>query len=476
MDAKLKRETRQGVLWSAVQRFSTQGLQFLITLVMARKLTPEDYGIIGMLGIFIAVSSVFIDSGFINALTRKQDRTQTDICTVFYFNIAIALLAYTILFFSAPLIASFYEMPVLTPVVRAFAIILIINSFSAVQATLMTIRLDFKTQANIAVISISISGIIGIILAYRGFTYWALVIQTISSSIISTFLYWYHSSWRPSLLFSKESFKSMFSFGSKLLVSSLIDSIYNNVYALVIGKVFSAKTLGNYSRAESYANFPSISLTGIMQRVTYPVLCKMQDDEQQLAHIYRKFLKLSAFVIFPMMMGLSALAYPFIVIIIGEQWTFSATLLQILCFSLMWYPIQAINLNLLQVKGRTDLSLRVEIIKKIVGVIILCISCPFGIIAMCVSRIIFSCICLIINTYYTGKLLGLGLLLQLKDLLPTLLISLSMFFLIYTISHFTANIWLQMLFGTITGLLYYPAVSYVFNKSEFLSFLSLIKR
>ena len=165
--------------------------------------------------------------------------------------------------------------------------------------------------------------------------------------------------------------------------------------------MFSAKTLGNYSRAESYANFPSISLTGIMQRVTYPVLCKMQDDEQQLAHIYRKFLKLSAFVIFPMMMGLSALAYPFIVIIIGEQWTFSATLLQILCFSLMWYPIQAINLNLLQVKGRTDLSLRVEIIKKIVGVIILCISCPFGIIAMCVSRIIFSCICLIINTYYT---------------------------------------------------------------------------
>lgn len=476
MDEQLKKETKKGVIWSAVQRFSTQGIQFLTTLVMARMLTPAEYGTIGMLGIFLAISSVFIDSGFVNALTRKQDRTHADICTVFFFNITISFVAYWVLFFAAPLVAAFYNMPELKLVLRILGLSLILNSFSAVQATLLTINLDFKVQARITVIALIVSAIVGIILAYNGFSYWALVAQTLVSCSISTLLFWHYSKWRPTLTFSIKSFKEMFSFGSKLLASSLLDSIYGNLYSMVIGKVYSASTLGNYTRAESYANFPSISVTGIMQRVTYPVLCKLQGNEQELANTYRSFIKISAFIIFPLMMLLSAFAYPFIIIIIGKQWEFSAAMLQILCFSLMWYPIQTINLNLLLVKGRSDLSLRLEIIKKILGVVILCVAIPLGIIALCYSRIVMSLLSLVVNTFYTGKLINHGFIDQMIDLLPTILISFGMWGIIMFTNTFSPNLLIQVAVGLPVGGAFYVIASFIFNRKVFNTFLYLFKR
>ena len=476
MDETLKKETKKGVMWSAVQRFSTQGIQFLTTLIMARMLTPTEYGTIGMLSIFLAISSVFIDSGFVNALTRKHDRTHADICTVFFFNITISVFFYWILFFTAPFIAAFYNMPELILVLRIVGLSLILNSFSAVQATLLTINLDFKVQARVTIIALIISSIVGIIMAYQGCSYWALVAQTLISCSISAILYWYYSKWRPTLLFSIQSFKELFGFGWKLLVSSLIDSTYGNLYSMVIGKVFSASALGNYSRAESYANFPSISLTGIMQRVTYPVLCRLQTDEQELTSTYRSFIKISAFVIFPLMMMLSALAYPFIILLIGKQWEISAAMLQILCFSLMWYPIQAINLSLLLVKGRSDLSLRLEIIKKIIGVVILCITIPMGIIALCYSRIVMSVLSLFVNTYYTGKLINHGFTSQMTDLLPTILISFGMWAIIMYTNTFTSNLLLQSVIGLPIGATFYIICSLLFNRKEFNTFLFLFKR
>ena len=245
---------------------------------------------------------------------------------------------------------------------------------------------------------------------------------------------------------------------------------------MVIGKTFSASVLGNYSRAESYANFPSISMTGIMQRVTYPVLCRLQNNEKELANIYRSFIKISAFIIFPMMMLLSAFAYPFIIIIIGKQWEFSATMLQILCFSLMWYPIQAINLSLLLVKGRSDLSLRLEIIKKIIGVTLLCIAIPMGIIALCYSRIVMSLLSLVVNTYYTGKLINHGFIDQLIDLLPTILISFGMWGTIMFTNAFYSNYFIQIIIGGPIGIAFYIIASLIFNKKEFNTFLYLFKR
>lgn len=476
MDKALKEQTKKGVIWSAVQRFSTQGLQFVITLFMARLLTPEEYGTIGMLSIFLAISSVFIDCGFVNALTRKQNRTHTDICTVFFFNITISIVTYLVLFGSAPAIATFYNMPELQLVLRVIGFSLILNSFSAVQATLLTIQLNFKTQTKITITALIISATVGIVMAYYNFSYWALVVQALVSSFVSTLLFWFHSKWRPSLIFSIQSFKEMFNFGSKLMASSLLDSIYGNLYSMVIGKVFSAKTLGNYSRAESYANFPSISLTGIIQRVTYPVLCRLQDNEQELTQTYRSFIKLSAFIIFPLMMILSALAFPFIIFIIGNQWEFSATILQILCFSLMWYPIQAINLSLLLVKGRSDLSLRLEIIKKIIGVTILFTAIPMGIIALCYSRIVMSLISLIINTYYTGKLIRHGFLDQMIDLLPTVIISFGMWGIVMYLNTLNTDLLIQAIIGLPVGVTFYLIASFLFNRKVMLLFFYLFKR
>lgn len=476
MDEELKQQTKKGVIWSAVQRFSMQGTQFLITIILANFLSPADYGTVGMLSIFIAISSVIIDGGFISALTRKIDRTHADICTVFYFNISISIISYCILFLIAPLVGQFYNMPELCPVLRVIGLSLIISSFSAVQATLLTIKLDFKTQTTITIISLVSSAIIAIILAYKGFSYWALVAQAIVSSIINTTLYWYYSSWRPSFIFSKKSFNDMFGFGSKLLIQALIDNTYKNIYPLVIGKVFSASALGNYSRAESYANFPSVSLTGIMQRVTYPVLCKIQDDDKELANAYRKFLKLSAFIIFPLMAGLSSLSYPFIVLLIGENWAECVPMLQLLCFALMWYPVHAINLNLLLVKGRSDLSLKLEVIKKIMGIGILCIAVPFGIMALCWSCIFSSILSLFINTYYTGKLIHLGFIRQIKDLSPTLIISIIMWGIIMFTNTYITSPLAQIVSSIPIGVVVYLALSFFFNKNELQTALSIIRK
>lgn len=476
MSESLKGKTAKGVLWSSVERFSTQGVQFVIMIIMARLLTPKDYGLIGMLAIFLAVSQSLIDSGFSQALIRKQQRTETDNSTVFYFNLAVGVVLYLLLFLCAPWVADFYDTPELTAVMRVVCLGVIINSLAVVQRALLTVNIDFKTQAKASFSAALISGCAGIGLAYSGYGVWALVVQQLLNLGINTGLLWLFSSWRPKWLYSWQSFHELFAFGSKLLASGLLGTLYNNIYTIVIGKLFSAGSLGHYTRAQHFAEFPSSNLTGIMQRVTYPVLCSIQEDDQRLENVYRKFLKLSAFVVFPLMLGLSAVAHPFIWVTIGEQWEFCAVLLQILCFSMMWYPIHAINLNLLQVKGRSDLFLRLEIIKKILGISVLCITAPFGLIWMCYGQIFNSLVALVINTYYTGKLIHIGFLKQMRDLLPTLLLSLSMFALVLYVNRFIDAVLWKLVAGTLIGALYYVSCSILFRFSELKEILSLTKK
>lgn len=476
MSESLKGKTAKGVLWSSVERFSTQGVQFVIMIIMARLLTPKDYGLIGMLAIFLAVSQSLIDSGFSQALIRKQQRTETDNSTVFYFNLAVGVVLYLLLFLCAPWVADFYDTPELTAVMRVVCLGVIINSLAVVQRALLSVNIDFKTQAKASFSAALISGCIGIGLAYSGYGVWALVVQQLLNLGINTGLLWLFSSWRPKWLYSWQSFRELFAFGSKLLASGLLGTLYSNIYTIVIGKLFSASNLGHYTRAQHFAEFPSSNLTGIMQRVTYPVLCSIQEDDKRLEKVYRKFLKLSAFVVFPLMLGLSAVAHPFIWVTIGYQWEFCAVLLQILCFSMMWYPIHAINLNLLQVKGRSDLFLRLEIIKKILGISVLCITAPFGLIWMCYGQIFNSLVALVINTYYTGKLIHIGFLKQMRDLLPTLLLSLSMFALVLYVNRFIDAVLWKLVAGTLIGALYYVSCSILFRFSELKEILSLTKK
>ncbi|MDE6794735.1 MAG: lipopolysaccharide biosynthesis protein [Muribaculaceae bacterium] len=477
MVESLKNKTVKGTIWSTLERFSVQGIQFVVMIIMARILTPEDYGLVGMLAIFIAISQSLIDSGFSQALIRKQDRSEIDNSTVFYFNIGVGIVLYFILFFSAPLIAKFYNEPLLIPITRAIGLSLVFNSLVVVQRALLTIRLDFKTQAKASFAGAIISGVVGIWMAHTGYGVWAIVWQQLTNLGIITILLWLLSHWKPIWAYSWKSFRELFSFGSKLLASGLLDTIYRNLYLIVIGKVFKASDLGYYTRAHQFTDFASSNITGIFQRVTYPVLCTIQDDDTRLADVYRRLLKTSAFIIFPLMMGLAAVAKPMIISFLTEKWLFSAVLIQILCFSQMWYPVHAINLNLLQVKGRSDLFLKLEVIKKILGVVMLCITLPFGLIAMCWGMLANSVIALIINTHYTGQLIHLGFLIQMRDLLPTLLLSLGVGVVVYfTVTLCPFNSWLLLSMGVIEGIILYIGIAKILRFPEFSELFSIIRR
>lgn len=474
-EQSLKQKTFNGMLWSATDRFASTGISFVFNLLIARILIPEDYGIVAMLGIFMAICQCFIDSGFGAALIRKTDRTEADFNTVFYFNLAVSLVAYGLLFLSAPLIARFYAQPLLVKVTRLVGLNLIINALAAIQNTKLTIDINFKSRALISLISIIFTGSIGLFLAYKGYGVMALVFQGLASSTIRSILLWAIVRWRPRLLFSVKSFKEMFAFGSSLLASGLLDTIYNNVYTLVIGKVFSPAKLGNYSRADSLAQFPSAGIMSVLQSVSYPVLSSIQDDEERLRASYKKFLNLSAFVIFPLMIGFAAVADPFIRLCLTDKWEAAIPMMQILCFALMWYPIHAINLNILQVKGRSDYFLRLEIIKKCIGVATLCVTIPMGLMAMCFGRIFTSVICLPLNTYYTKKLIDYGFIAQMKNMMHIIILSIVMGAVVLGLVHILPNAYLRLGIGIPAGMLIYIAGAILFKFPEWTDLWGIVK-
>lgn len=462
----LKNKTVKGVVWSSVERFSVQGVQFLVMLVIARLLDPKDFGLVGMLAIFLAVAQSLIDSGFSQALIRKQDRTEVDNSTVFYFNIVVSAVLYLILYAIAPWVSDFYNEPQLCSLMRVLCLVVIVNSFAVVQRAIYTASINFKTQAKASFIAALASGLVGVWMAYNGYGVWTLVWQQLLNAGINTLLLWIYSNWYPRWVYSWESFRELFAFGSKLLASGLLDTLYTNIYLLVIGKIFNAASLGYYTQADRFTKLPSSNITGILQRVTYPVLCSIQDDDERLREDYRKLLRLSAFIIFPMMCLLAGVAYPLVELLIGEKWRFAATLIIPLSFTMMWWPIHAINLNLLQVKGRSDLFLRLEIIKKIIGVTVLVLSIPFGLLFMCYAGIVTSILCLVINTYYTGKLIQVGFLMQMKDLSGTLIISIAIFVVTYFLTLLSENVIIQLMLAVLTSAVLFVSTVYLLKFKE----------
>jgi O-antigen/teichoic acid export membrane protein len=462
----LKQKTATGLKWSTIESFSSKGISFVIGIIIARILSPSDYGIIGMILIFTEVSSVFINGGFSAALIRKQNRTDVDLSTVFYYNVAVSIFFYFILFLLAPFIANFYKTAILTSIIRVVGLNIVIGALGSIQSTILNIAIDFKTQTKITVITLIFTGTIGITMAYNGFGVWALVFQGLATTFLSTGLLWAFIGWKPKLVFSFDSFKELFGFGSKLMLSGLLDTIYRNIYEVVIGKKFTSAELGFFTRAKGLAQLPSSNITNIIQRVTFPVLSEMQDNITQLGNNYRKLLKMSAFVIFPLMMLLFGLAEPLIIILLTDKWLPAVPLLQVLCFSYMFYPIHAINLNLLQVKGRSDLFLRLEIIKKTLTTIVLFVTAPFGVLVMCYGIIFTSVLALIINTHYTGKLINVGFFKQIKDISPIFIVSFITGFLAYFPSLILTGSYFQLLFGGILGALFFIGASFLFKFSE----------
>lgn len=414
----LRGQSLSGIKWSAIERFGIQGIQFVIGLILARLLTPSDYGIVGMVAIFMAIAQTIIDSGFSKALIQKQDRTEVDFSTTFFFNIVVGLVCYLILFVSSPFIASFFNEPVLKDVLRVLAINLFLNSLAVVPVAKLTIKVDFKTQSKASIISTLLSGAIGIFSAYRGLGVWALVAQSVSHSFFNVLLLWFYLRWKPQWMYSWASFRSLFGYGGNILIASIISTIYDNINTLVIGKFYTPKDLGYFTRGQQFPTLLSSNLTSVVQRVTFPILSKIQDDDDRLASVYRDFIKISSLGIFFLLVFLASIAEPLVAVLLTDKWINAVIYLQVFCYALMFDHISLINLNFLYVKGKTNLVLRLEIIKKCIAFLILIASIPFGVLAICCSKVIYTQIAIIINTYYTGKFLNLGYLKQLKDYVP----------------------------------------------------------
>ena len=473
MSESLQQKTFSGVVWGFISNFSMQLFSFVQGIIMARILIPSDYGLIAMVGVFSAVAALLVDSGFASALIRKKTKTDIDYSTVFDINVVMSFIITLILCGVSGLIADFYNQPILSKIVCLNALQIFFGSFISVQGVKMSADLRFR-EKNIAQIVVRVStGLVGIVMALTGFGIWSLIYPGFLAIPINMAFYWHYQHWFPGIRFSGKSFKELFGFGSKLLASGLLDTIYNNIYPIIIGKLFSAKDLGYYTRATGYSNLPSTTVTGILASVAFPVLCDIQGDNERLQGAYRKLLRLSAFVVFPIMIGLAALARPLILVMITAKWEPSVAYLQILCFALMWYPIHALNLNLLQVKGRSDLFLRLEIIKKIIGVSIIFIASSFGVLAMCVGSVISSLLCLFLNTYYTGKYINLSFWYQMKDLIPSLFYSLSMGGLIWVISLFIPYNGIKLLVCIPLGIAYYFLIAYL-TKSSDLAYMKII--
>lgn len=471
----LRKKTSKGLFWNSIHNFSMSGIQFLLMLFMARLLTPEDYGTVGLLTVFLTISRVFIDSGFSSALIRKKDRTQTDLSTVFFFNIGMSSVCYLIIFIASPFIAQFYERPELSMTLRVMALSLIVSSLNSIQIAVLNYTMQFKKQAFISITQTFVSGIFGLILAYFGFGVWALVLQSLSRDVLGLFFYWLQCPWIPSRVFSKQSFKELFGFGSKVLATRLLESIYGSIHTIIIGRCFSPSALGNYSRAKHWASFPSTNLVNILTNVTFASMAQIQDDNERLQKVYRKMIKTTAFFIFPAMFGLSAISHPLIIFTVGEKWSFCAQILLIISFTYMIAPIRRLNVNLLQVKGRSDLSLKLSIIQKVISMTILLISVPYGMLFLCSMGILTSVFMLICNTYYTGKLIDLGFIKQLKDIMPSLVLSGIMFACVYfAISFFSMPI-VQICVGVVVGLLTYAIPAYLLKLEEFQEGILLIK-
>lgn len=419
----LKQKTINGLTWSFIDNTAKLGLTFIVGIILARLLTPREFGLIGMITIFIALASSFVNSGFSQALIRKQDCTQADYSTIFYFNLIVGLVFYIILFFTAAPISRFFNEPLLKPMVRVLGLGIIINAFTLIQTTRLTKQINFKLQTKISIIATLFSGIIGIGMAYAGYGVWSLVFKTIVGFLLSSVFLWYWNKWKPSLIFSITSFKELFSFGSKLLVSGLIDTIYTNVYYLIIGKYFSAVELGYYTRAQQFQNLPSSNMQGIISRVSYPVLTSIQNDIPRLREAYKKLIRSTMLITFVLMLGMAAVARPMVLTLIGDKWEPSIIYLQMLCFVGMFYPLHALNLNMLQVQGRSDLFLRLEIIKKILAVPVIILGVFFGIKAMIIGMLLLSIIAYFLNSYWSGSFIGYSFIAQIMDIFPSFLLA-----------------------------------------------------
>lgn len=451
MSQSLKEKTINGVGWSFGGSVASYGIQFAVGIVLARMLSPEEYGLIGVITIFITIFNGIVDSGFTSALIRKNDATEKDYNTAFITNLSFSIILFWALYSCAPYIANFFENQQLVALTRVMGLSLVINALSMIQTALLTKDIDFKTQTKCSVYSSLLSGIVGVTMAFCGLGVWALVGQQLSKGAFNTVFLWLFRHWRPNFTFSIQSFKGLWNYGWKLLVSGILNNLWNQLYQVVVGRVYNPITLGYYTKAHEYVNLVSQNLNSVVQKVSFPALSKLQDDDTILRLGYQRVIRVTMLVTFVLIFGLAACGKQFILVLIGEKWLPCVPFLQIICFQMVLYPLHALNLNALQVKGRSDLFLKLEIIKKFVGVIPILLGVYVGIYSMLVASVFTGVISYYLNAYYTAPLLGYGIKEQVKDILPSLGIAITMAIPVFAMNYIHLNSFILLPLQIVVG-------------------------
>lgn len=475
MSKSLKDKTVKGTFWSAADAFLGHGVLLLVGIVLARLLTPEDYGLIGIITIFTTVMHGIMDSGFSSALIRRPEVTDDDYNTLFIFNLSISVALYGLLFAGAPWIAWFFGRPQLLLLVRAMGLILIFQSLCIVHETILKRRIDFKTRTKASFISAVSSGMIGIGMAFAGFGVWSLVGQQLSRQIIYSSYLWIINRWHPTLSFSTKSLQYMWGFGWKLLVSGLLNNLWAELKKVVVSKFYSPAMLGQYSKAGEFAKIFSANFTAIIQRVTYPVLSQVQSDKDRLLSAYRRIIKTTMFITVICMFFLGAIAEPLFYCLIGPKWHIAATFLPLICISRSIYPLQAINLNLLKVQERTDIFLYLEIAKKTILIIPLLIGAFIGIYWMLIASIGTSIIAFFLNSYYSGKAIGYTSWMQLKDIAPSYGIAIAIVLSVYFMKYLPISYWIVLPMQILTGALVFFLICHFTKPEEYSLVLDILK-
>lgn len=468
---EIRKQTLTGMKWTAIEKFSIQGVTFVIGIVLARLLDPSDFGLVGMLSIFLAISQTLIDGGFSNALVRKLDCSNEDYSTAFYTNVIMSLVCVGVIYVGAPWIADFFHQPILSTLARVYSINLFLGSFTCIQYAKLTHELNFRFQAKINFISSFVSGLAGIMLAFLGYGIWSLVWQSLMASIVRIIILYSCVRWWPGFRFSKESFNDLFGYGSKMMVSSLLHTVYCEMTTIFIGRFYSAAALGKYSRGTGMISMPLNTVSSIVQKVSFPIFAKLQNEDEKLIAVYRKYSSLFSVIVFFGTILIATLAKPIVLLLLGEKWEGAIIFMQIFCFAIIFDPICMLNLNLLRIKGRSDLFLKLEVIKKTISFIILCIAVPFGPIYICVSNVIYTQIAVVINTYYTGKLFGLGYWRQMKDYMPYLLLSIFACLPTYLLTYIIADNIVVIVTGTLVSVSIFIGILHVSGDSLYREYL-----
>lgn len=466
-EQSLRDRTIKGVGWSFAGNAISYGITFIIGIVLARLLTPDEYGLIGIVTVFITVFNALVDSGFSSALIRKTDAAEEDYNTAFFTNLAFSIVLYLVLFLCAPVISSFFDRPELLTMIRVMGVGLIINAFSSIQYTVLSKRLEFEKKSKAAIVASFISGIVGVWMAVAGYGVWALVVQQLSKELVYSILLWGIVKWSPSWKWSKHSFSYLWGFGWKMSASAVIDRVAAQIGSFVIGKCYSPASLGQYSRSEQFASLFSSGLTSVVQQVSYPALSEIQDDKARLMAAYRKVIKTTMFVTAIGMFALGAMAEPLLFCLIGPQWHDAAMYLPLICIEMSLYPLHAINLNMLQVQGRSDLFLVLEVIKKVLLIPVLLVGIFVGIVPMLIVGIFAGILCFFLNAHWSGKLLGYSAWIQIKDVAPSYGIAAFVALSVYFLKFLPLSFWIVLPIQIIVGLSVFFSICTAFKMEEY---------